>query len=388
MRICIIRNAEARTNAGIMRIIDVLIDGGYDACILSRNRYVNNVEQRIIKKTITYKENILTNYEIQLPAETGRGLRNLFQLVIYQFIVLKWLISNRKKYDVIHAFDLDAGFPSLFCNLIIRKPVVYHIADFYADSRSGIPNLIKYIIRRLEYFVISRAEATIICTEERAQQIKGSRPKKLLVIHNSPSEKYDMNDDVGLDVLSLNKRPLILCYVGGLEERRFIKSAINVVSKNKDYKLQLAGMGTLEEFVEQSSKKTTNIEYYGRIDYSTALKMYSNCDIMFAIYDPKVPNHRYSAPNKVYEAMMLGKPIIVAKETGVDKLVEREKIGICIDYTEEDFQKVLDYIRAHPEDIREMGERAKKAFEFYSWDKMKKRALNLYREIQRNMEIG
>ena len=53
------------------------------------------------------------------------------------------------------------------------------------------------------------------------------------------------------------------------------------------------------------------------IDYESALELYAKCDLMFALYDPAIPNHRYSAPNKVYEAMLLGKPIIVAEGTGV-----------------------------------------------------------------------
>ncbi|MFA5603119.1 MAG: glycosyltransferase, partial [Bacilli bacterium] len=134
-----------------------------------------------------------------------------------------------------------------------------------------------------------------------------------------------------------------------------------------------------------STEKTENIKYYGRVNYSEALKMYSTCDIMFAIYDPTVPNHRYSAPNKVYEAMMLGKPIIVSKGTGVDKIVEKEKIGICIDYTEKDLQNALDYLTENPKVIKEMGNRAKKVFESYSWDRMRDRLINLYEEIERSI---
>ena len=47
------------------------------------------------------------------------------------------------------------------------------------------------------------------------------------------------------------------------------------------------------------------------------------------MYDPNVPNHRYSAPNKFYEALALGKPIVVAKGTGIDVEVERLGVGIA-----------------------------------------------------------
>ena len=34
---------------------------------------------------------------------------------------------------------------------------------------------------------------------------------------------------------------------------------------------------------------------------------------MTAIYDPNISNHYYAAPNKFYEALMLGKPLIMVK---------------------------------------------------------------------------
>jgi len=104
---------------------------------------------------------------------------------------------------------------------------------------------------------------------------------------------------------------------------------------------------------------------------------------MFAVYDPAVPNHRYSAPNKVYEAMMLGKPLIVAKNTGFDVLIEKEGIGLSIEYSQQAFQQALDNCLANPDVLKEMGKRAKKIYAKYSWSAMRERLLQAYKEIEK-----
>lgn len=62
---------------------------------------------------------------------------------------------------------------------------------------------------------------------------------------------------------------------------------------------------------------------------------------MTAIYDPKVPNHRYAAPNKFYEALMLGKPIVMAKNTGFDEIIEENNIGCLIEYSKSGLKMVF-----------------------------------------------
>ena len=66
---------------------------------------------------------------------------------------------------------------------------------------------------------------------------------------------------------------------------------------------------------------------YGKLQYSQTLALESQCDIRVATYDPSIRNHKYSAPNKFYESLMLGKPIIMAKDIlGTMMCIEAEMV--------------------------------------------------------------
>jgi hypothetical protein len=184
-RICIIRNAESKTNASMIRMMDALLESGYSCSLLTRTRYTD--KNGITEKTHLHKNTAVPNAEIALKQEDGRGLGNIFQLLRYQWTVFIWLLKNHAQFDCMHAFDLDAGLPVRFAAALRKKKYVYHIADFYVDSRGGIPGPLRSVIKHMEFGVIHHAEATIVCTEERKKQIAGSRPKELIVIHNTPS---------------------------------------------------------------------------------------------------------------------------------------------------------------------------------------------------------
>lgn len=376
MKICIIRNAEAEITTSFYRIVDAVIESGNDPIIISRKRECDKIE---IKEKIYYFKNYeVENYEINIPAKRGAGIKNIFQLKIYQSILKKWLKENRDKYDIVHSFDFDAGVVCSKLSKKLRFKHIYHIADFYSESRN-IPSFLKKILRAMEIKVIDSSDCTIICNEERFEQIKGCKQKNIEVIHNVPV----LSDDIKKYLKGFNYNigdndKLRLCYVGKLSKNRFILDVLSVINNMDNVCLDIAGVGPIEGKVADIAKNSSNIEYYGKLKYEDALKLYSKCDLMFSVYDPNVPNHKYSAPNKIYEAMILKKPIIVAEKTGVDKIVTKNNMGIVIKYSREEFEKELKRLVNDRNSLKKMRENASIAYNSYCWEKMKKKLIEIY----------
>lgn len=93
-------------------------------------------------------------------------------------------------------------------------------------------------MRKLEYSVINSADTTIICTEKRRDQIAGSKPKNLLVVHNTPSKKEEL-------VTSFKNDKIAFTYVGALARNRFIEDVIDIFKEYKKFDLKLASMGNV-----------------------------------------------------------------------------------------------------------------------------------------------
>ena len=105
---------------------------------------------------------------------------------------------------------------------------------------------------------------------------------------------------------------------------------------------------------------------------------------MLAIYDPSIDNHFYAAPNKFYESLMLGKPVIMVKNTGMSGVVSQNDIGVLIDYSKESFISGVNELIDRKSQWQVMKERMKKLYrEQYSWDEMERRLLELYAGLSR-----
>ncbi|MEA4822326.1 MAG: hypothetical protein VB122_08910, partial [Erysipelotrichales bacterium] len=259
-----------------------------------------------------------TSFYFKKRAKYGRRFGNIFNLVKFNWFILKKLITIRNDYNVIHACDFDTILPSIFMRIFFKKHIIYDIFDWYIDSR-GIKNFIlKNIILFQEFINIKLSDAVIVCEQERVKQIKYT-PKQLWILPNIP------NFDYILPISKCNEN-LTISYVGILGEQRGLEKLINYAKEHKSLNLEIAGFGPLD-FLLGDLKKYPNIVYYGSVKYQDALKIMNTSDIIYAIYEKTNPNHILAAPNKYYEGLFLGKPIITTKGTIVGDKTEKYNTG-------------------------------------------------------------
>jgi len=288
------------------------------------------------------------------------GVKNLSLMLKWN----KWLVKQLKaisKPSIIYSCNLDTGVAALYIKIRYKSKLIYDIYDYYVDSHT-IPLIAKNIIQRLEITVINNSNLTVICTDERKAQICAAKPKKLLVIHNSPDIEELVSVEPTIDYV----------YCGTLNDGRLIKEILDGYPKHTDMSMLFAGSGNYSIFAEELNNRFDNFAFSGIIPYSEVITIEKKAAVISAIYDPDFRNHKLCAPNKFYEALALGKPLIVCRGTGIDKIVADNNIGIVIDYNANQFYKALKYLIDNEAVCKAMGERARNIYENqYRWSIMK-----------------
>ena len=350
---------DSRSTKEIM----ALIDAGYHVEVLGWNRGGTAAEQ--CKSIFAHVSDAVNFSFFDVRVENGIGIKNIDKLICW----FRWVRKTLAKLDnlfAVHACDLDAGIVSYsFCKKRKVK-LVYDIFDYYIDCHS-IPSVLQSFVEHMEIKTINYADATIICTEERREQIAKATPQKLAVIHNSPELNAMANYEEDMDYF----------YCGIMSGKRLICEILEEYKNNTDMKIVFGGYGPCSNQAVGLDSENENFSFIGTIPYSRVLELESYARVLSAIYEPTIRNHRLCAPNKFYEALALGKPIIVCRGTGIDKIVEDNDIGCVIDYDAKQFYEALRKLKTNDELRKHMGIRARKLYdEKYSWSIMKSRLLN------------
>ena len=371
-RVIFLRSNPIDPDTRVEKSAGALVDAGYRVSVLGWDR-----SGKLEETSQLGEVNII---RLGIKAAYGTGLRNLPALLRWQWGCFRWLIQHKGEYDIIHACDFDTLFPALILKLIWNKTVVYDIFDFYADHLRSTPGWIKRLVRSVETNCIRWVDGLILVDDARWEQVGGAKPKKLAVVYNSPK-------DVSQQLLKENGKSkdshFTLVYVGLMQVERGIREILEVMSRHPDWRLDLAGFGGDEALIHELAEKMENVRWHGRIAYSRALELSAKADALFATYDPKIPNHRYASPNKVFEAMMLGMPIVVARDTNVDKTVDKHNCGLVVDYGDVDqLEAALINLSESPELRSWLGENARQVYESdYSWGEMESRLFSLYASL-------
>lgn len=367
-RIAYIRSSNIYSDSRATKEIRALLNSGCSVTVILWNRDGKEAEmsRRMFADYIESGQLCCVMFNKTIGGKIGKGNAHRF---------FEWLIWLRKtfkalgRFDAVHACNLD-GALSIW-NYAGRKKcrLVYDIYDYYADSHN-MPKPLRAIIRKIETGIINKSDLAIICTEERIEQIGKASPKKLIVLHNSPDiSSEEVCDEPSDDYI----------YCGVLSNDRLLKEIFDKYPENSDLKFAVAGYGLHYELALEMSKTYENFTFYGTLPYDEVIRAENGAKVISAIYAPTNINNRLCAPNKFYEAMALGKPQIVCRGTGIDKIVENEEIGIAIEYKAEQFYSALRKLTDNPAVRDEMGQRAKKLYdEKYSWTIMEKRLLDAY----------
>lgn len=311
-------------------------------------------------------------YQYNAGVSVG-GLKAIMNHLHWMMFVYNY-IKEHPEATTIHACDLNSAFPAAIYKHFKNKQlvVIFDACDWFSANFSKV-KILRNIFQLMEKIACMYSDKLIICEPEREEQITFKLREKPLVLANIPEidrslisnnvEKYKFNNDWPT-----------FSYFGGFTDDRFLLEILEL-TKTEQFNLLIGGFGyqPVEDLCMEVSKQD-NVKYFGRMSMADGLTMTNCADATYAMYCIINPNHIYAAPNKLYEALFLGKPIISNKGTIVEKKIVKYNIGYAIDETIDDLQNLIRSISK--EDMLEKGRNASKL-----WNEKYKNYVNDFFEL-------
>jgi len=366
-RVVMVRAHPVDPDVRIEKEAKALSKAGHDVRVLAWGRYGKN----------TLRDEHRSGYTIrrfQFRAPWGAWV--IFFLPFWWIFELIWLLRNQ--WDIVHSADFDTFIPALIAAKIKNKPIVYDIFDFYADQ-VPLPGIFRRLMAGLDRYLMCFADVVIVVDPSRLKQVGREHDASTIIIYNSPSDGLKVNMSLQEKEDGLFK----IFYAGVLSQDRDFKSLIDASADFDDVKIEIAGYGYYEGEMEKLGKKHARMTYLGPIMYDIVIEKTLQADLLFALYDPRVPNNRYASPNKLFEAMMCAKPILVSDETVMAGIVREEDCGLVVPYGDVDAIKhAILTLKNDPALCKRLGENGRKAYETkYSWKIMEGRLLEVYEKL-------
>jgi glycosyltransferase involved in cell wall biosynthesis len=342
----------------------------YSILVLGWNR------ENVSKKAI---DNYKTNLKLlNIRAPRGKSIIHSPKMLLGYACYWTWLFFELVKSnpDVVHSCDLDTVIPCYLYKVFFRKKLVFDVFDRYAMAFVPPKCKVYYsIVNYLEEFFSKRADV-LITISERVLSTFRKKPKHSVVIMNCPEDHAIVKGE------RQENQPMRIVYTGAILKRS--RGLENILAAMKDLtgvEFVIAGwyLEKEKDFLNEILE-IPNVKFRGHLEPEDALALETSSDVMIALYYPTLWNS-ITLPNKLFEAMMCGVPIITNISS---ELVNEVDSGIIVQYDNvHQIKEAIVTLRDNPSLRQSLGLNGRKAFlEKYNWKIMEKELFKIYKDLQ------
>lgn len=321
-----------------------------------------------------------------VPARPASPPRRAFAGLVRRLAIPLTIRSHRRNAKLVApAADLYHGMAYMGIPVALglgrkhRAPVVYDARDIYLEARNlaRMRGPARWLLATAERRWARRA-ARVITVNDAYADVMASRlgVRRPLVVMNC-SYRYDPPDPpirrfherLGLT----SERPVVL-YHGGLFPHRGIEELIDAMASVPDAELVLMGYGVMEAELPAriaASAAAARIHVLPAVRPEELHDWVTSADVAAMPIQPSTLNHRLTTPNKLFEAMAAGVPVVASDLPGMATIVRATRCGELCDPTDPGsiaaaIRTILDAPR---EGRRGYGERGRAAAnQKYNWE--------------------
>lgn len=291
---------------------------------------------------------------------------------------LFWVLL-RSKNEIMVANDLDTLLANYLAAKLKGARLVYDTHEYFTE----VPELIhrprtRNIWLRLEKWLFPKLKTVYTVNSSIAEIYKEKYGVEVRVIKNVPLRQKISQ--------SLSKEN-VLIYQGALNLGRGIQLMIDAMEYLPDCVLWIFGGGDLEqELKEHAAAKAwkNRVIFHGRYPFEQLFERTCQAKLGFSLEEDLGANYHFASPNKVYDYIQAGVPVLVSDLPEMRRTAEAFGVGEVLDDEERNPKKLAARVvgmLANEEKYQSYVQNCMLAAAELNWEKEKKKLLSLYEKV-------
>jgi glycosyltransferase involved in cell wall biosynthesis len=310
---------DLSTDQRVARSCDVLTGLNYEVLLVGREQ---KRSQPLAPRAYECKR-------MKLLFEQGPQFYFFFNLRLF-FVLLF------READLLVANDLDTLWPNYAVAKLKGIPLVYDSHEIFCEVPELQANPTKKRIwERLEQRIVPKLHYCITVNESIAAYFKNKYKVPFIFVRNIPNYTKPLHLKSRADLGLPTDRKIILLQGAGINVQRGSEELVEAFKYlDESYLLLIIGsgdvIGALKEHVQsyQLQNKVTFIDKMPALD----LRQYTiNADLGVTIDKDTNMNYHFSLPNKVFDYMHAGIPVLASRLPEIERLVGTYNIGTFIE---------------------------------------------------------
>ena len=234
----------------------------------------------------------------------------------------------KSEIDVFVSNDLDTLPANYLASRIKRKPLVYDSHEYFTEVPELIGRpVVKSIWTWLEKLLVPRVDAAYTVCDSIAEVYHDLYKVDFKVVRNLPvcSEVERLEHQEKSE-----GQTKIILYQGALNLGRGVGPTIRAMQYLEGAELWLAGDGDLTSDLKElvvEMKLESKVKFLGRLPLHQLYEITCQADLGISLEEDLGLNYRFALPNKLFDYIQAGVPVLVSNLPEMMHIVEYYQIG-------------------------------------------------------------
>ncbi|MCI5212171.1 MAG: glycosyltransferase, partial [Candidatus Electrothrix sp. ATG2] len=307
----------------------------------------------------------------------------IVQLVKYsEFCWRIFPYAKKKQITMVNIHSLSLLPLGICLKIMLGAKLIYDTHELETEV-TGLKDLRKYLAKCIERLGIHFADHIFVVSESIADHyVKKYNITRPTVVFNTPNFCSPKNSNLLRESININDDIKILLYAGKLMQGRGIETILEAFTKKMNQRVVVVfmGYGPLEDRIKKKSENYPNIFFYPAVPPDKVVEYMSSADVGITIIENYCLSNYYCMPNKLFEYIMAGLPVIASNMFEMAKFVTDNNLGVIA--VEETPEAVISAIETlYKKDLCVLRESAQKASKLNSWEVQEKKMISAYKSF-------
>ncbi len=374
LKVLISVTSDLTTDQRVNRTACTFKDLGYDVLVIGRKLKSSN----------------------NMPATRFRSLRfklffekGPFFYANYNIRLFRYLMSQ--KANLLFSNDLDTLLPNYLVSRIKKIPLIYDSHEYF----TGVPELegrpfVKGTWKRIESFIIPRLKCAITVNQSIADLYTKEYGTPFHIIRNVPiPQREEAESTLALrQKLDLpQSKKIVILQGAGINIQRGAEEAVAAMKFLDNTLLLIVGDGDvvpdLKKFVAENSLEE-KVRFAGKKTVKELRKYTAASDLGLTLDKDTNLNYRFSLPNKLFDYIQAGIPVLASDLPEVKRIVEDYKVGvICPDHNPKTIAGCIKNMLEDDSKMQQWKNNCKKASAELNWDREQSKLIAIINKVAR-----
>ena len=291
---------------------------GYEVLLVGRKQ----------RKSPPMDERPYATHRMKLLFEKGPCFYAEFNIRLFFYLLFhraNLLLSN----------DLDTILPTYYISRLKRIKMIYDSHEYFTETPELVHRpKVQRVWKRIEGQVVPRLDEMITVCDSIADLFREKYGVKVHVIRNIPPRKAlpPKGDKMALS-LPLDKHLLVL-QGSGINIQRGAEELVQAMQYLEDCFLMVIGGGDVLPLLKEMAESlhiSDRIRFLPRMPYAEMMAYTQLAELGFCLDKDTNLNYRFSLPNKLFDFIQAGVPIVASHLTEIEKIIRQYDIGIFVE---------------------------------------------------------